>query len=137
MGRRLRCLRPRTALLYGWTCSGERVAVSILHMAGPGDKRNDTSARVPGVDERPVCHPACHLAWDGLRVVFSELSKLLNQEYALGTPGLKHFRNYFEPIKTARCGFPWEKTTKTFDVTFTFAITEVITPTSADAFPGG
>jgi hypothetical protein len=39
------------------------------------------------------------LAWDSLRpvsggVVFSKLSKLLNQEDALGAPWLQHFRNY-------------------------------------------
>jgi hypothetical protein len=59
----------------------------------------------------------CHLAWAGLRpvsggVVFSKLSKLLNQEHALSAPCLKHFRNYSGPIRVARCGFPWEKTTK-------------------------
>ena len=45
-------------------------------------------------------------------VVFPKLSKLLNQENALSAPCLKHFRNYRAPIKVARCGFPWEKTTK-------------------------
>jgi hypothetical protein len=45
-------------------------------------------------------------------VVFSKLSKLLIQENALSAPCLKHFRNYRAPIKVARCGFPWEKTTK-------------------------
>jgi hypothetical protein len=42
----------------------------------------------------------------------SKLSKLLNQEDALSAPLFKAFRNYHGPIKFARCGFPWEKTTK-------------------------
>jgi hypothetical protein len=41
-----------------------------------------------------------------------ELSKLLNQENALSVPCLKHFPNYYGPIRPATCGFPWEKTTK-------------------------
>jgi hypothetical protein len=44
--------------------------------------------------------------------VFSKLSKLLNQENALSAPCLQHFRNYCGAIEVARCGFPWEKTTK-------------------------
>jgi hypothetical protein len=59
-----------------------------------GDKRDDllptryVSATVPYVIRRP-----CPLAWDGLgmvsgRVVFPGLSKLLNQEDALGVPCL-------------------------------------------------
>jgi hypothetical protein len=39
-----------------------------------------------------------------------ELSKLLNQENALSVPCLKHFHNYWWPIKLATCGFPGEKT---------------------------
>ena len=35
-----------------------------------------------------------------------------SQEDALSVPCLKHFRNYSGPIKIARCGFPWQKTTK-------------------------
>jgi hypothetical protein len=51
-------------------------------------------------------HPR-HLAWDGLRpapsgVVFSKLSKLLNQEDALSAPCLQDFRNYRGPINVAR-----------------------------------
>jgi hypothetical protein len=57
------------------------------------------------------------IMWPGMSsgrfpVVFSKLSKLLNQENALSAPCLKHFRNYGGPIKVARCGFPREKTTK-------------------------
>ena len=37
-------------------------------------------------------------------VVFSKLSKLLNQEDALSVPCLQHFRNYCGAIKVARCG---------------------------------
>ena len=63
----------------------------------------------------PVIRCPCHLAWAGLRpvsgdVVFSKLSKLLNQEDALSAPCLKHFHNYWWPIKLATCGFPGEKT---------------------------
>jgi hypothetical protein len=39
-------------------------------------------------------------------VVFSKLSKLLHQEYALSAPCLQHFRNSCGAIKIARCGFP-------------------------------
>jgi hypothetical protein len=45
-------------------------------------------------------------------VVFSKLSKLLNQEHALGVPCLQHFRNDCGAIKVARFGFPGEKTAK-------------------------
>jgi hypothetical protein len=45
-------------------------------------------------------------------VVSSKLSRLLNQEDALSAPCLKHFRDYCGPVELARCGFPWEKTTK-------------------------
>jgi hypothetical protein len=50
------------------------------------DKRGDISAYALRIGQRP-----CHLAWKGLRpvsggVVFSKLSKLLNQENALSAP---------------------------------------------------
>ena len=50
------------------------------------------------VGKRPVIRRPCHLTWDGLGlvtggVVFSKLSKLLNQEDALSAPYLQHFRN--------------------------------------------
>jgi hypothetical protein len=38
-------------------------------------------------------------------VVFSKLSKLLNQEDALGAPCLQRFRDYSGATKLARCGF--------------------------------
>ena len=46
-------------------------------------------ANAPSVIQRP-----CHLAWEGLRpvsggVVFTKLSKLLNQENALSVPCLQ------------------------------------------------
>jgi hypothetical protein len=46
------------------------------------------------VGKRPVIRRRCHLAWDGLGlvsggVVFSKLSKLLNQEDALSEPCLR------------------------------------------------
>jgi hypothetical protein len=46
--------------------------------------------------EHSVCHPACHPAWTAPDrcsggVVFSKLSKLLNQEDALGAPCLQRF----------------------------------------------
>ena len=60
-------------------------------------------ANVPSVIRRP-----CPLASDGLGpvsggVVFSKLSKLLDQEDALSAPCLQHFRNY-SATKVARCG---------------------------------
>jgi hypothetical protein len=65
---------------------------------------------------RPPCGtPAPLSSGPGLvtgGVVFSKLSKLLNQEDALGAPCLQHFRNLCFAIEVARCGFPWEKTTK-------------------------
>ena len=68
-------------------------------------------AIVPFVIRRPW---SSLLGWPGLSrgVAFPKLSKLLNQEHALSAPCLKHFRNYSGPIRVARCGFPWEKTTK-------------------------
>jgi hypothetical protein len=105
-GRTLPCLRPEL--------------VSYTYLSPASSKTNGTItlptryglANVPFVIQRP-----CHLAWEGLRpvsggAVFSKLSKLLNQEDALSAPRLKHFRNYSGPIRVARCGFPWEKTTK-------------------------
>ena len=100
-----------------------------------------SSAYALRIGERPVCHPASlpcappdflsrlvalasfmrlsltESRTHGLTpvsggVVSSKLSKLLNQENALSAPCLKHFRNYSGPIRVARCGFPWEKTTK-------------------------
>jgi hypothetical protein len=47
----------------------------------------------------------------GVRV-FSKLSKLLNQEDALSAPCLKHFPNYYGPIKVAMCGFLGRTTSK-------------------------
>jgi hypothetical protein len=41
----------------------------------------------------------------GTSVVFSKLSKLLNQEDALGAPCLQRFRDYSGATKLARCGF--------------------------------
>jgi hypothetical protein len=68
-------------------------------------------ANVPFVIQRRVIWP--EKAAGRCPGVFSKLSKLLNQEDALGAPCcLKHFRNYGGPIRVARCGFPWEKTTK-------------------------
>ncbi len=100
-------LTPRTGLIYGSyeTSFADRVAVSIFHLVRPMTNgtislpRCHVLARAPSVIQRPY-----HLAWDGLRpvcggVVFSKLSKLLNQEDALSVPCLKHFRNYCGPIK--------------------------------------
>ena len=72
-----------------------------------GDKRDDTFADALRIGERPVCHPASVPSGLGVvtgDVVFSKLSKLLNQEDALSAPCLKHSRNYSGPIKLARCG---------------------------------
>jgi hypothetical protein len=41
----------------------------------------------------------------GTSVVFSKLSKLLNQEDALGAPCLQRFRDYSGATKLARCRF--------------------------------
>jgi hypothetical protein len=52
-----------------------------------GNTRDDLSAYEARIGERPVCHPA----GDGFGlggVVFSRLSKLLNQEDALSAPCL-------------------------------------------------
>jgi len=36
----------------------------------------------------------------------------LAEKHTQPSAGLEQFRNYCGPIKIARCGFPWEKTTK-------------------------
>ena len=68
-------------------------------------------AIVPFVIRRPW---SSGLGWPGLSgvVAFPKLSKLLNQEDALSAPWLTAFSQLRGPIKVARCGFPWEKTTK-------------------------
>jgi hypothetical protein len=70
---------------------------------------NVTIALLTGY-EHSVCHPACHPAWTAPDrcsggVVFSKLSKLLNQEDALGAPCLQRFRDYSGATKLARCRF--------------------------------
>ncbi len=50
------------------------------------DTGDDISASALRIGERPICHARpCHLAGSG-DVVFSKLSKLLNQEDALSGP---------------------------------------------------
>jgi hypothetical protein len=58
-------------------------------MTPPG--RDDIFVYVLRIGERPVCHPESGPVTRG--VVFSKLSKLLNQEDALSAPCLQHFRN--------------------------------------------
>jgi hypothetical protein len=58
---------------------------------------------------RPPASVSSGLGWPQAGfggVVFSKLSKLLDQENALSAPCLQHFRNYCGAIKVARCGFP-------------------------------
>jgi hypothetical protein len=77
------------------TSSSERVPVYVFHLVSPvtnGTISLPTRYRLanaPSVIQRP-----CHLAWEGLRpvsggVVFTKLSKLLNQENALSVPCLQ------------------------------------------------
>ena len=79
-------------LLMCWIAGPLPIGTVLLRRSG--DKRDDllptryVSANVPYVIRRP-----CPLAWDGLGmvsggVVFPGLSKLLNQEDALGAPCL-------------------------------------------------
>ena len=90
----------------------EQAAVSVFHLVSPV-KRDGISAYALRIGERPVYRPASvSSGLDGLGpvsggVVFSKLSKLLNQEDALSAPCLLHFRNYCGAIKVARFGFPW------------------------------
>jgi hypothetical protein len=67
----------------------------------------------PSILRRP-----CHLAADGLGPVPGGCGVLQVVKTAQSrgrterTLFLQHFRNYCGAIKVARCGFPWEKTTK-------------------------
>jgi hypothetical protein len=97
----------RSAPKFG---SGFRQALN-----SPVTKRDDILIYALRIGERPACRTGVRVIWLGPvtgDVVLSKLSKLLNQEDALSAPCLKHFRNYCGAIKLARCGFPWEKTTK-------------------------
>jgi hypothetical protein len=65
-----------------------------LELLLPGGKRDDMSAYAPGIGDCPVCHPAPVVLWPRLAsascgVAFPKLSKLLNQEDALGAPCLR------------------------------------------------
>jgi hypothetical protein len=69
------------------------VAISIFHLVRV--VTNGTISLVTSY-EHSVCHPACHPAWTAPDrcsggVVFSKLSKLLNQEDALGAPCIQRF----------------------------------------------
>jgi hypothetical protein len=97
------------------TCGFMRPALraggrSILHLVSLVNKRNDLSAYALRNGERPVYPPASVSSGlgrprAGIRgVVFSKLSKQLNQEDALSAPWLQHFRNYCGAIKVARFG---------------------------------
>jgi hypothetical protein len=64
-------------------------------------------AHALGIGVRPVIQRPCYLAWAGLRpvpggVVFFKLSKLLNQEGALGAPGLRG--DFCSPQRPVGCG---------------------------------
>jgi hypothetical protein len=61
-----------------------QAAVSVLHLRQV-DERDNRSAYALRIGERPVYPPAGG-------VVFSKLSKLLNQEDALSAPCLKDFQ---------------------------------------------
>jgi hypothetical protein len=102
----------------GKTCALSALsALSRSIWLSPGqssDKRDDVFVYALRTGERPVCHPSPLSGLGPMTggAVFSRLSRLLNQENALSVPCLQHFRNYCGPIKVARCGFPWEKTTE-------------------------
>ena len=90
------------------------------------------SAKVPSVIQRP-----CHLAWYGLRtvsggVVFSKLSKLLNQEDALSAPCLRG--DFCSPQAPSR-GAGMLRTDVIRHCHIFVCDHRVITPTGADAFP--
>jgi hypothetical protein len=79
------------------------------------DKRDDISAYALRIGERPpVIQCPCHLAWmaSGRCPVFSQVVKTTQSRERTERTLLKALSQYCGPIKVARCGFPWEKTTK-------------------------
>jgi hypothetical protein len=104
-GQNVALLTPRAGHTYWIDPFRRGVGRFSLSSGHAGDKRDDMSACSLRIDKRPRLSPACHLAWDSLRpesggVVFSKLSKLLNQEDALGAPWLRHLRNYRGAIRS-------------------------------------
>jgi hypothetical protein len=74
------------------TSSSEQVRWFRLSPGQAGDKRDDIFIYALWIGERPVCHPASVSSGLGPvtgGVVFSKLSKLLNQEDALSAPCLR------------------------------------------------
>jgi hypothetical protein len=71
--------------------ASEQVGCLCLSPAQSGDKRDDIFVHALRIGDRPVCHPASVPSGLGPvtgGVVFSKLSKLLNQEDALSVPCL-------------------------------------------------
>jgi hypothetical protein len=91
-----------------------------------GDKRDDRSAYAPGIGDCPVCHLAPVVLWPRLAsascgVSFPKMSKLLNQENALGAPCLGG--EFCAPQAAPSRGAPMMRTSavRRFDITLPFA----------------
>ena len=97
-----------------------------LEPTSAGDKRDDISAYAPHISDCPVCTRRAlspGLGWPGLSGggVFPKLSKLLNQEDALGAPCLRG--EFCSPHVAPSRGAPILRTSiiRHFDVTLPFA----------------
>jgi hypothetical protein len=108
------------------TSSSEQVRWFRLSPGQAGDKRDDIFIYAVWVGERPLCHPASVSSGLGRvtgGVVFSKLSKLLNQEDALSAPCLRGDFCSPQGPRGAQ-GYCGEASSVTFDVRLPFAITE-------------
>ena len=93
-------------------CRNVRTKRTKLTKSGFGrhflPRRDDLSAYVVRIRERPVGHPAFLSSWPGIAradircVAFLELSKLLNQEVALSAPWLRD--DFCSPQAHPCCG---------------------------------